>query len=257
VPVGNISQFNVAGGLTEWGNFYYQTNSFTRSDTTDKTYFDYWYAQANYKLNTLNRKMYPTEGTLINARARLLEGTEIFEPGNTSPDTARFRRTHPAWLQLKLTFDSYIKTFKGFKLGVFGEGVYSTQEFFNNYQATILSAPAFNPIPESQTFFIDAFRAHNYFAGGLKAITTPVKGLDIRLEAYIFQPVFAILEDKNGKAVYSSPFLYRHVIGMATAVYNTAVGPVSFGVNYYDQYQNSLSFFFHFGYIIFNRKSID
>jgi NTE family protein len=257
VPVGNISQFNVAGGLTEWANFYYQTNTFTRSDTTDKTYFDYWYAQANYKLNTLNRKMYATEGTLINARARVLEGTEIFEPGNTSPDTAKYRRTHPTWLQLKLTFDSYIKTFKGFKLGVFGEGVYSTQSFFNNYQATILSAPAFNPIPESQTFFIDAFRAHNYFAGGLKAITTPVKGFDIRLEAYVFQPVLSILQDKNGKAVYSSPFLYRHVIGMAAMVYNTAVGPISFGVNYYDQYQNPLSFFFHFGYIIFNRKSID
>ncbi|MBA3665233.1 MAG: patatin-like phospholipase family protein [Bacteroidetes bacterium] len=258
VPVGNVSQFNVSGGLTEWSNSYYQTDNFTRANTSDKTYFDYWYVQSNYKLNTLNRKMYATEGTLINARARFLQGNESHVPGNTSLDTSEFKNlAHDPWLQLKFTVDSYIKTFKGFRIGVFGEAVYSTQSFFSNYQATILSAPAFNPTPESQTFFLDAFRAHNYFAGGLKAITTPVRGLDIRLEAYIFQPVLSILKTPDNTAKYSTPFLYRNFSGMAAAVYNTAVGPVSIGVNYYDQKDFPFSFFFHFGYIIFNKRSID
>lgn len=258
VPVGNVSQFNVAGGLTEWASQYYHTDDFTKSDTTDKTYFDYLYVQSSYLLNTLNRKMYPTEGTYLNARARFLKGNESHVPGNTSLDTSTFaNRPQSPWLQLKLTFDSYVKTVDQFKIGVFAEAVYSTQSFFSNYQATILSAPAFNPTPESQTFFIDAFRAHNYFAGGLKAITTPVRRLDIRFEAYLFQPVLSILKTNDNKAKYSSPFLYRHFTGMAAAVYNTAVGPVSIGVNYYDQYEYPFTFFFHFGYIIFNRKSID
>ena len=258
IPVGNVSQFNVAGGITEWSNQYYQTDVFTKADTTDKTYFDYLYVQSNFKVNTLNRKMYATEGTLLNARARFLQGHESHIPGNTSIDTTEFRnKLQTPWLQLKLTFDSYLKTADRFKIGVFGEAVYSTQNFFSNYQATILSAPAFNPTPESQTFFIEAFRAHNYFAGGLKAITTPVRRLDIRFEAYLFQPVLSILKSNDNKAKYSSPFLYRHFTGMAAAVYNTAVGPISIGVNYYDQYEYPFTFFFHFGYIIFNRKSID
>ncbi len=258
LPVGNMSQFNVAGGLTQWSNKYYQSDIFTQADTADKTYFNYWYLQANYKLNTLNRKMYATEGTLLSARARFLQGNESYRPGNTSTDTLFDNKTQPAWLQLKLTFDGYIKTSKGFKIGLFGEGVYSTQNFFSNYQATILSAPAFNPTPESQTFFIDVFRAHNYFAGGLKAITTPVRGFDIRVEAYLFQPVRNILKTNDNKATYSSPFLYRYFTGMAALVYNTAVGPLSIGINYYDNYkQTPLSVFFHFGYIIFNKKSID
>ena len=94
-------------------------------------------------------------------------------------------------------------------------------------------------------------------AAGIKAITTPVKNFDIRTEAYIFQPVLSILKKSDGTAEYSSPFLYRHFAGMACVVFNSPVGPVSFGVNYYDQYQNPFSFFFHVGYIIFNRKSID
>lgn len=258
IPVGNISQFNVSGGFTEWKNQYYQTNDFTKQDTADVTYFDYWYLQGSYKINTLNRRMYATEGTLLNARARYLHGRESFYPGNTSTDTAAFRnKTQAPWLQLKLTFDSYIRTFKRFKLGIFLEGVYSTQSFFSNYKSTILSAPVFNPTPESQTFFIDAYRAHNYFAGGLKAITSPAKSFDIRLEAYVFQPYNSIRENSLGKAEYTAPLLYRYFSGMAALVYNSAVGPISVGINYYDQNRYSLSPFFHIGYIIYNHKSIE
>lgn len=260
VPVGNISQFNIAGGFTEWKNQYYQTDIFTKTDTADVTYFDYWYTQACYKINTLNRRMYPTEGTLLYARARYLVGQESYYPGSTSVDTLAFKnKDQPAWLQLKLTFDSYIRTFNRFKLGIFMEGVYSTQGFFSNYKSTILSAPAFNPTPESQTFFIDAFRAHNYFAAGLKAITSPARSLDIRLEAYIFQPYRSIRDNTEGKAEYTSPFLYRYLSGLAALVYNSAIGPISIGINYYDQNDKkyTLSPFFHIGYIIYNRKSIE
>ncbi|MBA2613467.1 MAG: patatin-like phospholipase family protein [Bacteroidetes bacterium] len=258
VPVGNISQANVAVGYTEWTNQYYQSDNFTRLDTTDKTYFDYWYMQSNYTINTLNRKMYATEGSFVNVRARYLQGRESHLPGNTSIDTLTFRNvTQPAWLQLKITIDKYFKTFKGFKVGVFGEAVYSTQSFFSNYQATILSTPAFNPTPESQTFFIEAYRAHKYLAGGLKAIATPVKNVDLRAEAYIFQPIESILKTSDGGSKYGRPFLYRYFSGLVAAVYNSPIGPISVGVNYYDQNDNSFSFFFHIGYIIFNRKSID
>ena len=258
IPVGNISQFNVAGGFTEWKNQYYQTSDFSKQDTADATFFDYWYSQASYQINTLNRKMYATEGMLLNARARYLVGQESFYPGTTSADTVPFKnKPRPGWLQLKLTFDSYIRTFKRFKLGVFLEGVYSTQGFFSNYKSTILSAPAFNPTPESQTFFIEAYRAHNYFAGGVKAITSPAKSFDIRVEAYVFQPYLTI-QDVNGKAQYDkTPLLYRYFSGMAALVYNTAVGPVSVGINYYDQNRYSFSPFFHIGYIIYNHKSTD
>jgi NTE family protein len=258
VPLGNISQVSASGGITSWSNNYYQSDNFTRLDTADQTNFDYWYLQGNYNINTLNRKMYATEGTFLNLRGRILEGKETHIPGNTSIDTIAFRnKTKPVWIQLKLTFDSYIKTFKGFKIGVFGEAVYSSQSFFSNYQATILSAPAFNPTYESQTFFIEEYRAHNYFAGGLKAITTPLKSLDIRLEGFVFQPVESIVKSELNQAKYTTTFFYRYLSGSATAVYNTALGPISLGVNYYDQYERPFSFFFHFGYIIFNRKSID
>lgn len=258
MPLWNLSMLEMSGGIVEWTNSYYQRDDFTKLDTTDKTYFDYIYGQANYSINTLNRKMYATQGLMFNARARYLQGNESYVPGNTSRDTIAFRNqyTNP-WVQFKFTFDGYLKTFKGFRVGVFGELVSSSQSFFSNYYSSILSAPAFNPTPESQTFFIEEYRAHNYLAAGVKFITTPIRNLDIRFEGYAMQPFNSILKDASGNAKYSSPFLYRHFIGMATAVYTTPLGPLAVGVNYYDKNLNPFSVFFHFGYILFNKKSID
>lgn len=258
IPIGNFSKLSVSGGVTEWRNQYYMINTFTKKDTADITTFAYNYLQANYLINTLNRKMYASEGSYLNIRARYLQGLESYIPGNTSDEQSGFKnKRQQPWLQLKATFDKYFKTGWHLKLGTFLEGVYSTQGFFSNYQATILSAPAFNPTPESQTFFIEAYRAHNYIAGGLKTVMSPLKNLDIRVEAYLFQPILAIVKTNDNKAAYSKPFVFHHFSGNAAMVYNSPIGPISLSVNYYDQYQNPFSFFLHVGYIIFNKKSID
>lgn len=257
-PLGNKSTFIASGGISEWGNRYYQTDNFTKLDTADATYFDFAFGQIAYEMNTLNRKQYATSGTKIQFKAKYVSGSESYYPGTTSIDSLKsINYPYHDWLTLKLTFDSYIRTFKWFRLGAFAEGVYSTQTFFKNYTSTILSAPAFNPTIESQTLFIPAYRAHSYLAGGLKAITTPFKNFDFRLEGYLFQPVNTILSTATQDAKYSEPFLYRNFIGTATLVYNTPVGPISLGVNYYDKNENSFSFFFHVGYVIFNKKSLD
>ncbi len=258
VPLGNVSKVVVTGGMSEWKNRYFQVDKFDKLDTSDLSIFDFQYAQIIYQINTLNKKQYASEGVNIYARARFLSGLESYYPGTTGLDTVKsIRETGQDWANFKLTIDKYIKPIKYFKIGVFGEGVYSSQSFFRNYKATILSAPSFNPMPESQTLFIDDYRAYQYLAGGLKTIITPYKNLDIRFEGYLFQPIYSILRTTNDKAKFSTPFLYRHILGMGSLVYHTPVGPISVGINYYDKNENSFSFFFHFGYTIYNKKSMD
>ena len=257
-PIGNIGKIVLSGGASEWKNKYYQVDQFTRIDTSDVTLFDFGYGQLSYQINTLNRKQYASEGTNILVRAKLVSGVEHYYPGSTATDSVQvINGPGHDWFNFKITIDKYIKPIKYFKIGVFAEGVYSSQDFFRNYQASILSAPSFNPIPESQTLFIDDYRAHQYLAGGLKAIATPYKNLDVRFEGYLYQPVYSIVKTNNNKADYSTAFLYRHFLGMGALVYHTPIGPLSIGVNYYDKNENSFSFFFHFGYMIYNKKSID
>ena len=133
IPWGNVAKAVVSGGYAEWGNRYYQTDNFTKLDTADATYFDFAYGQLSLELNTLNRKQYATEGTKLHFRGKYINGNESFYPGTTSIDSIKtINSPMHQWVQFKLTFDSYIRTFKGFKIGVFAEGVYSTQDFFRN-----------------------------------------------------------------------------------------------------------------------------
>lgn len=258
VAAGSVGKLVLTGGISEWKNRYYQTNQFTRLDTSDVTVFGFSYGQLSYEMNTLNRKQYATEGIRLFLRGKFVSGLETYYPGSTTRDSVRvINGPSHSWFNLKLTIDKYIKPLKYFKVGVFAESVYSSQDFFGNYTASILSAPSFNPIPESQTLFIDDYRAHQYLAGGVKAITTPYKNIDIRFEGYLYQPIYSITKSKDDKAEYSSPFLYHHFLGMGALIYHSPIGPLSIGVNYYDKNDNSVSFFFHFGYTIYNKKSID
>jgi len=256
IPFGNRAKISLGGGIANMGNIYYQNYNFSDKDTADRTDFTFNYARAEYELNTLNRKQYASEGLYVNARLKYFNGFEYYKPGTTSFDTSKSIIFHD-WLQFNAKIDYYLKTSNFLKIGILGEAVYSDQDFFRNYTSTILSSPAFMPTPESKTLFLEKFRAHKFIAGGAKLIINPIKNLDLRLEGYIFQPIQSIVKNNTNKPEYSINFLYRYLTGMAAVVYHTPIGPISTSVNYYLGEKNPISFLFHFGYTIFNKKAID
>jgi NTE family protein len=142
-------------------------------------------------------------------------------------------------------------------MGFYCEGVFSSQMLFNNYTASLLAAPAFQPLAESKTLFQPNFRAYKYAAVGLKNIFTIKNRLDLRLEGYVYQPYQEITVNNQNEQELTEPFLKRYIIGTAALVGHTPIGPISFSVNYYNEEEEPFSFLFHFGYIIFNKKSTD
>ena len=75
----------LAGGIAELGNVYYQTTIFTPKDTADITTFKFNYANFEYEYNTLNRKLYASEGGYFNIKAKYINGEESLIPGNYYP----------------------------------------------------------------------------------------------------------------------------------------------------------------------------
>jgi NTE family protein len=258
-PAGNSAKIMYGGGIAQLHNVYYQTDKFTDKDTTDQTNFTFGHANLEYEYNTLNRKLYASEGGYIDLKAKYVNGWENLTPGNTTiqaPDSNVFHQ----WFLFRAKVDYYLKPFKFFKIGIMGEAVYSTnpeKNLFANYTSSILSAPAFMPTPESRTLFLQRFRAYQYAAGGIKMIFHPIRQIDLRVESYIFQPYQSIIQKKDLTADLSTPFLYQYFVSMAALVYHTPVGPISLSVNYYYEEVVPFTFMFHFGYTIFNRKSID
>ncbi len=255
-PVAYKGKIILDGTAGEIENKYYQTKQFLSTDTTDKTMFRNFSAGLHFEQNSLDMKQYASKGSFLSFGIDYVRGEEHTRPGSTSIIKDRFD-TIIDWVQLKITYDKYVSLSKGVRLGVFGEGVYSNQSFFNNYTASVLSAPAFQPISESKTLFQENFRAHSYFALGVKNVYQLFKNTQLRFEGYMFQPYQQILQDNQKKAVYGSVWEDRQFIFSTSAVYTTPLGPIALNLNYYGAFEEHWSFMFHFGYIIFNKKSLE
>ncbi|MFQ5335935.1 MAG: hypothetical protein ACE5DN_07650, partial [Flavobacteriales bacterium] len=250
---------------------YYQVSNFLEGDTADKTDFDFTAVSLKYERNTLNRKQYANSGTFLSLHAGFVSGEESTYPGSTFESPYERISDLHEWFYIKFKYDNYYKRKGHLRLGIYLEGAYSGQDFFNNYTASVLHAPAFQPIPESKTLFLESFRAYKFIAAGHKFVINLVKNLDIRLDAYLFQPYEELIQvtpyPYNNSYInikLGDPWEKRYTIGSAALVYYTPIGPVSLGFNYYrnnpevaQEDKTPLTVMFHFGYIIFNRKAID
>jgi NTE family protein len=155
-----------------------------------------------------------------------------------------------------MNYQNYFFQSKRFKAGFALEAVWSTQDFFNNYIASTIIAPAFQPIAESKTYFMPQFRAHQYTSFGMVAIVPFSKNLEWRSEGYAFQPFGAIVRNELGQATYDLSGSMKY-IAATSLIYHSPLGPVSLSANYYDKKEEPWSFLFNFGYILFNRSPRD
>ncbi|MEK6614564.1 MAG: patatin-like phospholipase family protein, partial [Bacteroidota bacterium] len=204
MPASNKDKLLFGGGIASTKDEYYQTEFFSQKDTPDVTTFDMFTMHLLLERNTLNRKQYATQGTYLGFITRYIQGEEYTIPGSTADTSLNPTRKVHEWAQVKFIYDKYYKQRGILRMGLYCEGVYSTQPLFNNYTASILAAPAFQPLAESKTLFQPTFRAHTYLAFGLKNIITIKNRFDLRIEGYAYQPYREIDPATN---TYLTPLL--------------------------------------------------
>lgn len=235
---------------------YYQVNYFSRLDTTDKTYFDFYSPYISWEINTLNRKQYSSEGVRFYTGLRFISGREKNDPGSTSADTSEFVTYHN-WFQFKLSYENFFLRTGRFHFGFLLEGVFSSQDFFHNYTSTVLISPSFAPLPEMRSLILPRYHTTNYVAGGLRSVMTLIRNVDFRLEGYVMQPIREIQRNDNLRAVYGPEIDNTHFVASTSLVYQSPLGPVSLGLSYYDHKEIPFSLLLNLGYVIFNKRSLD
>jgi NTE family protein len=104
---------------------------------------------------------------------------------------------------------------------------------------------------------IPAYRAMSFAGFGLKSVVRLYKKIEFRLEGYVFQPYQEIIENALTQSALLQPaFVNRAWIGSSAIVYNSLIGPLSIGANYYDKKTEHFTFNINIGYILFNRKAL-
>jgi NTE family protein len=256
IPARNKGKVVTGASYVRIRDNYYQTLEFVQKDTADETRFRGATGFLLFERSTLNRKMYPNQGTFLAMKLKYTSGIEFTIPGSTSVD--REEKTNGReWFQAKIMYENYYKRRGHLKLGFYAEAVWSNQPFFANYTSTILASPSFEPVSEMQTLYLPGFHAHQYGGAGIKNIWTIRNNLDFRLEGYVFQPYRELIRTVDLKTEYGKEFAKQYYIGSAGMVFHSPLGPMSLFVNYYHERKNPFSLLFHFGYIIFNKSSID
>jgi NTE family protein len=232
---------------------YYQTNQFSRLDTADVTTFNFYSPALIFEINSLNYKQFANSGVFLRLCGRFISGQEKNSPGSTSTETM-VTTDYFEWFQLRFMYDNYFSKYGPLTLGFHTTATFSNMPLFNNYTATVLASPAFEPLPESKTLFLPQFRAHNYVSLGLKTILSLYKNLDFRLEGYGFQPFREIQSTEDNKPVYGKEFSDRYYIASGAFVYQAPFGPIAVSLSYYDQADEPYYFNVSIGYFIFNPR---
>lgn len=255
-PFSNQTLFEIDVRGIQNTDFYYSTDTFAEGDTSDITKFTGFVGGLKIEWNTLNRKQYANEGRLIRFGAKYIMGYESTRPGSTSNESYEQIDIERKWLNLSFQYQDYLVNTRIFHFGIDFVGVLNSQSLFSNYKASILAMTAYAPIPDMNTLFMSEYRSPQYIGAGVNAIFTPIKNLDIRLEAYYYQPFKMIINDvDNNSFYYSNLFEGERFIASSSVIYNSPVGPIRFSAHYFHRSNTPFSFQFGYGYTLFNERS--
>ncbi len=254
LPSGKKSRVEVNGSYFNNTDQYSNNSDFVSSDTLDLLEFSGFRAGIIYTRSNLNRKQYSSAGGALSASVDYFNGHEQYTPGTTSSRGPN-QQDH-SWFRSRVSGEQYFGT-GIFRYGYYGEAVVSNQPFFSNYVGSIINAPAFYPLQDSRTLLLENFRAYDYLAMGIRNVWIIGNNLDLRFEGYAFRPFQLIEQSPEQVPNLNSEVSKIFFAATAGLAYHTPFGPISIGVNYYDDPQNQLGFLFHLGYILFNRKSLD
>ena len=259
IPILNRGKLGLKFKTGNYNMQYYQTENFTSTDTADATDLYMNVMNVYYEESSLNRKQFANKGMRFSFKGQLINNVENTVPGSTSPLVTSELGNFHQWYSLHGRFEKYFNLSKFYSLGTEVEVHWQwVSNFLDNYTATMIAAPNYQPVLESKTLYLPEHSGHDIMGFGLKNIFHVSPSIDLRLESYLLQHYTQILSSSYNLPYYdiASPFKNRYYVFSGAMVYESPVGPVSAIVNYMSARGNPWSFMFNFGYLIFNERLI-
>ena len=266
-PLNRNTRISIGTSFINNNDKYSPINEYAIGDQLDKTILNASRSTLSFEQYTFNRKQYPSKGRNFLLSANFYAGRESFESGGIGSTESSVvvlpmnkvvvNSKYRQWFNIKVSDENYFLQKRGYALGYLAEGVFSNQPLFSSYYSTLLAAPAFYPMQDSRSLFLQNFRATSYLAGGLKNVIALRRHLDLRAEGYVFLPYEKFEKVGFQGVTHAEPFSKWRYAATAGLVYHTPVGPISFSYNIYDDPIKRNGVLLHLGYLIYNKRSIE
>ena len=221
------------------------------ADDTDHSRYSFFGIKAELARNTLDKFLYPRRGSDLKLSGIFVTGRDKYEPF----DAEKFlSRTSRQWVGARLTWDKYFDMpgCSWFSLGLNVDGVITNHPEFTTEGATVMSMPAYEPVPHAQMIYMPDFRGKRFAAGGV------MPTFDLMPNFFLRTGFYAMFREKRSFVPgVSGPVEDKrwHYIAEASLVYHTPIGPVSLALTKYDlRNWKNMYLTFNFGYAIFAPK---
>ena len=256
IPYSINGVFKGGVGIGRNKEVYFMTTDFSSSDTSEISNVNNLSLYAAMERKTLNNKQFATEGVYRLHAIRVGYGNESYFPGSTSQNVQNEKLDY-LWLSAKYENTGYVPMGSSFSLGYYINLQATFKPLLSTYFSTLLEVPVFQPNIVTKSLFMEHYRAFQFAAFGLMPVYKFSNQLHAKAEAYTFFPVQEILRDDNDKAYLGNFFESVKTLFDVSVNLVTVAGPVSFHVGYITEEEDPWVFQLSFGYLLFNKRSVD
>lgn len=263
MPLNRNAKITLSSAFINNNDRYSPNNTFAIGDVLEKTILTGSLSALSFEQYTFNRKQYASRGRNFLLSFGYFAGRESYTPGNINGSGSMLaskesvNKQFRTWVKLKASDENYFFHLGRYTLGYQAEAVFSNIPLFSNYYSSLLAAPAFYPLQDSRSVFLENFRATSYLAGGIKNVYNIKRNLDLRLEGYVFLPYREFEKVSFQEVAHKKAFTQWHYAGTAGLVYHTPLGPIGLSYNLYDNPIKRNGVLLHLGYLIYNKRSTE
>lgn len=243
IGIGNIKDEYIQSNIINLNNPLFDSN--------ESTLFN---GAIRFEGNTLNKKVFPTDGMHETLIAQFVVGKEKYKGHVNVENNEQFL----SWLQLSYIRRDNFNMSDLFTLGTYVQLFYSTRRLSKTYQATMMQAAAFTPTQNSIFCYDPKFRANQFIAGGIIPIFKLNNYLQVRPGFYSFLPYRKIYESSNGTPYYSKKRFndYQFIANLTFVAQFSNITASAF-VNYYSSTPKRVNFGISVGWFMFNERFLE
>lgn len=230
VAAGYLGKVDIGLGYGHLNDTYYRDNQY-ESYLSGRYSAQHNLAQlfACYQSSTLDDINFPTKGRDYFVKAMGLSGRfYLYSNAEGQPN----EKQRPEWLQAEMKTRNFLTLGRRWSIGIESDIVLSTRKLYHSYNASIISAPAFNPTPASNNTFNPAFRANSFVAAGIVPVYRYSDNLSARLSCSAFMPFRKIIELPDGSAGYGQWFSNPQFFGEVDITYHFPFATLAAYANY-------------------------
>ena len=205
--------------------------------------------------NSLNYLQYPSLGSLLLIHANYFHTQSDYSAGNTSNVTS-YSGINQNWYKIGLVAEKYFQMGSSYSIGLGSSAMFSNQPEMGTVRTTVVNQPGYFPLQDTKTMIMEKLRGRKFIAGSVKNIFHLSSNLSMRLEGHAYHG-FEMLVGAEGQLGSYQTSGELTFAATSSLVYQSLIGPIAISLNYYDQQAAKWGGFFHLGYFLFNKKSLE